>query len=329
MLGLTLLFSSLLLLACAVPYISVQNIPSLSILSLAVPVLVLINILFLFYWILRKKAISFFLLAVLLFGYFMLGTFFNFRFSEAPIAEEDLSVMSFNALGFNRYNWIDADDVDDRIIDFVAEQDPDVVCFQEFDYKQAKRFPQYPYRSVHYIFRKERRVQQAIFSKYPIVDEGSLEFPETLNNAIYVDIQFQKDTLRIYNVHLQSFKVIPSADFISSEPSKRLYKRISRSFVKQQEQAELLSVHIQSSKYRSIVCGDFNNTQFSNVYKTAKGDMKDSFLEMGADYGRTYNFRYFPLRIDFILADPSFEVMAHKNFDVQLSDHFPIMASFR
>ncbi len=325
----TLLFAILLLLACAVPHISVKNIPSLSILSLAVPLLVFINLLMLLYWLLRRKAILLVPLGVLVFGYFALGTFFNFRFSEAPISEEDLSIMSFNVLGFNRYHWIDEDDVDEKIVNFVTEQDADVVCFQEFDYKQAKRFPQYPYRFVNYIFKNEKRVQQAIFSKYPIVERGSLDFPNTLNNAVFIDILYRQDTLRIYNLHLQSFQVIPTADFITNEPSKRLYKRISRSFEKQQEQAELFNSHRDSSRHRVIVCGDFNNTQFSNVYKTIKGEMKDSFLEMGADYGRTYNFRYFPLRIDFILADPSFEVKAHKNYDVHLSDHFPIMASFR
>ena len=86
---------------------------------------------------------------------------------------------------------------------------------------------------------------------------------------------------------------------------------------------------IEATPYKKIVCGDFNNTQFSNVYKVIKGDMQDSFTEQGTGYGRTFNFRYYPVRIDFILADEAFEIMAHKNFDIKLSDHFPVMASIK
>lgn len=329
LLGLTLFFSFLLLLACGVPHISTKNIPSLSILSLTVPALVLVNIFILFFWTLKRKVILLLPLSVLIFGFFALGSFFNFRFSEAPISADDLSIMSFNVLGFNKYYWIDEEDVDEKIIDFVTHQNPDIVCFQEFDYRHRKRFPQYPYSFINSIFKDEQRVQQAIFSKFPIINKGALDFPETANNAIYADILYEKDTIRIYNLHLQSFRVIPTKEFISNEPSKKLFRRIGSSLVKQQEQAELVNNHRNKSTHRSIICGDFNNTQFSNVYKVIKGDMKDSFIEMGADYGRTYNFRYFPLRIDFILADSSFEVKSHRNFDVQLSDHFPVMASFR
>jgi endonuclease/exonuclease/phosphatase (EEP) superfamily protein YafD len=59
-----------------------------------------------------------------------------------------------------------------------------------------------------------------------------------------------------------------------------------------------------------------------------KGDLIDSFLEKGSGFGRTYNLKFLPLRIDAILASPSVEVEAHRNFDIRLSDHYPIMASF-
>ena len=54
-------------------------------------------------------------------------------------------------------------------------------------------------------------------------------------------------------------------------------------------------------------------------------DLKDTFKEQGNGFGRTYDFKFFPLRIDFILADQSFEVDSFKTFDVEYSDHYPIM----
>ena len=153
-----------------------------------------------------------------------------------------------------------------------------------------------------------------------------MDFPDTVNNAIYSDILYKNDTIRVYNVHLQSLRVRPGS--IKREAPLRLFKRLGKSFVKQQQQAEIFVSHYNATSYNKIVCGDLNNTQFSNVYRTIKGDMQDSFREKGTGYGRTYNFKYFPVRIDFILADQEFEVRSHKNYDVKLSDHFPIMASF-
>ena len=87
--------------------------------------------------------------------------------------------------------------------------------------------------------------------------------------------------------------------------------------------------HIKGSPYPVILCGDFNNTQFSNAYQIVRGDKQDTFIEEGTGYGGTLNFRGLPVRIDFILADPTFEVQSHKNYDEKYSDHFPIMASFK
>mgnify|MGYP003663557657 FL=1 len=86
-------------------------------------------------------------------------------------------------------------------------------------------------------------------------------------------------------------------------------------------------MHKQESKYKMIICGDFNNTAYSYVYRKIKGDLKDTFKKAGNGFGRTYHFKYFPIRIDFIFADESFKVNTFKTYDDHLSDHFPIMTS--
>jgi len=266
----------------------------------------------------------------LLIAFMVFGFFFKFDFTQNAIDLEDLSVMSFNTRAFNKYDWIDKPEIADDIIAFVTEQNPDIVCFQEFQRSRYKEFSQYPYRYMNYIFpEKEHHVVQAIFSKYPIVDKGSLDFPKTGNNAIYADIHYKQDTLRIYNLHLESLKLDVKKAELSNEYSGKFIERIAISFRKQRQQAQLLSIHSKSTPHKHLVMGDLNNTQFSNVYKIIKGDLTDTFQEEGSAYGRTHNFKYFPVRIDFILVDPSFEVMTHKNFDLKLSDHLPIMASIR
>ena len=80
-------------------------------------------------------------------------------------------------------------------------------------------------------------------------------------------------------------------------------------------------------KGHKIICGDMNNTAFSYVYKNISGDMNDAFVEAGKGFGQTYNYKYYPARIDYILVDDVFEVKEFKTFnEFKNSDHFPIMA---
>ncbi|MGB5458458.1 MAG: endonuclease/exonuclease/phosphatase family protein, partial [Eudoraea sp.] len=206
------------------------------------------------------------------------------------------------------------------------EQDPDIICFQEFSRQALKLLTEYEY---HYItpYGSNKSVQ-AIFSKYPIVAEGSLEFPETLNNAIYADIKYKGESIRVDNVHLQSFNVIPSR-VKSVRRVVRAYGKMSKTFVKQEEQVQIFDKHRKESPFRTIVCADFNNTPFSNVYGIAKGEMQDTFDEKGSGFGKTFDLKVVPFRIDFILADKSMKVMTHQNFELRLSDHYPVMTSIR
>lgn len=292
--------------------------------------MVLFNLLFLGYWVLKGKRQLLLSAFVLGLGYICFGNFFKFNLSEEEIKEEDLSIMSYNVRAFNKFEWIHDSSVGDQIMDLISKEEPDILCIQEFSRMRDKQLKKiYNYRfSTEYVS-KEKKAIQAIYSKFPIINKGSLDFPDSANNALFADIVVKQDTIRVYNLHLESHKIIPSVSRISNEPKGRLLRRVSKSFAKQGEQAQLVEKHLEATSYRKIVCGDLNNTQFSNVYSVVKGGMNDSFLEKGTGYGRTFNFRYYPVRIDFIFVDEAFEIMAHKNYDIKLSDHFPVMASIK
>ena len=102
-----LVFAFLLLIAGVVPYISSKTLSFLSFLSLAVPFLVVVNGLFLLYWAIRRKKQLWYSLVTLVFSYFVLGTFVKLNFSKEEILEEDLSVMTYNVRGFNKYKALD------------------------------------------------------------------------------------------------------------------------------------------------------------------------------------------------------------------------------
>ena len=145
---------------------------------------------------------------------------------------------------------------------------------------------------------------------------------------IFLKQVINKDTIRLYSVHFESLHL--DDDHFSDIHTKRFFSNISNRFSRQQEQVEILEENFKKCPYKKIVCGDFNNTAFSYLYqKISSNNLIDSFQEAGSGFGKTYDFKYFPFRIDYIFIDKSFQITGHKAFsDIRYSDHFPVMASF-
>jgi len=120
-------------------------------------------------------------------------------------------------------------------------------------------------------------------------------------------------------------KLNPAKENFGEADSEKLFKRLQNGFLQQAEQAELILAHEQQWKGKKIICGDFNNTAYSWVYKQISDNKKDAFLEAGNHTGKTFNY-IFPLRIDFILTDNTAEVNRYDTYYKNYSDHFPVLA---
>ncbi|WP_343485846.1 endonuclease/exonuclease/phosphatase family protein [Allomuricauda sp. d1] len=266
-------------------------------------------------------------------GFIFFGSFYRFGTATAGTTADDvLKVMTFNVRNFNNMRQIDKPDVDSLIMKFLERENPDIICIQEANYalKRSNVPRGYEYKYVDFVYGEPTgNVIQAIYSKYPILKIHTIDFRKSHNTAMYADILMGVDTIRLFNLHLQSFNIIPEMRTLQKEDSKKLFGRLQTAFKKQQQQTELIAKYLDSTKSPKIVVGDFNNTQFSNSYQTVKGDMADTFLEKGSGFGKTYSLFGLPMRIDYILADETFEVVSHKNYDVVLSDHYPVMATLQ
>ncbi len=233
--------------------------------------------------------------------------------------------MNYNVRLFNLYKWIDEKDVEQQIEKLIKSANPDILNIQEYHPHKNIDLSNFKYK-FEQLSGNKTKYGQAIFSNFPIVNSGSIEFPNTANNAIFADIVKGTDTVRIYNVHLQSLQINTDVENLKKEDSERLLNRVSSTFEMQQNQTELFLKHKKKCPYKLIISGDFNNTAYSYVYKQIAEDLQDTFEVAGNGFGRTYDFKFFPIRIDFILVDNSFEVNGFKNFDEKLSDHYPIIA---
>jgi endonuclease/exonuclease/phosphatase family metal-dependent hydrolase len=317
-------FAVALLLSYILPFVPPKTFSILSVLSLGVAFLIIINVLFFMYWVFRLKKQFMMSLIVLTIGYVSFGSLYKFSSSKAVEHPNNIKVMNYNVRLFNLYDWIQEKKVETKITDFIKKQSPEILCIQEY----------HPHKNINLSFFKYKFEQlsgtkmkhgQVIFSQFPIIHSGSIEFPKTSNNAIFADMVKGNDTIRVYNIHLESLRIDARTENFKKEDSERLLKRVGTTFEMQQFQTELFLKHKNECPYKMIICGDFNNTAFSYVYRKIKGDLNDTFIEAGNGFGRTYDFKFFPVRIDFILADDALVVNSFKAFDDHNSDHFPIM----
>ena len=315
----------MLLLSYVLPYVAPKTFSILSVLSLAVPILIILNILFVIYWLLKVKKQFLLSLVVLLIGFNYVGSLYKFSNSKDVADDNNLSIMNYNVRLFNLYEWIEEKNVETSIENLIKSEQPDVLSLQEYHPHKNVNLSQFKYK-FEKLEGSKVKYGQAIFSNYPIINTGSVDFPNTANNAIYADIVKNEDTVRIYNIHLQSSHINTDVENLKKEDSERLLKVLSTTFEMQQDQAEMFINHKNKCSYKTIVTGDFNNTAYSYVYRQIKGDFQDTFEVAGNGFGRTFDFKFFPTRIDFILADKSFEVNGFKCYDEKLSDHYPILA---
>lgn len=322
----------LLVLSFVLPYVPPKSYPTLSLLSLTVSPLLVVNALFALYWIVRMRRQMLLSVIVLTIAYFHFNEFVQFS-SEGDASEyhQTLKILSFNVRLFNAYEK-DGDNSEAsgkvaEIVDTILkEQQPDVLCIQEFYRKETVDFSAYPYKYVHFKD-DDAKLGHAIFSKYPIVRQGAFNFKGTYNNTLYADVVKGGDTVRVYNLHLQSLGIQPQVSYLQEGNKDRLRQRISYAFAKQQEQLSEILEHAKRSKFPVLFSGDFNNTPFSYNYKTIQEGYSDAFLERGNGLGTTFLFDSYPMRIDFIFTDSDFDVIDFETIKNSFSDHYPISAT--
>ena len=310
--------------AYLLPFMAPKVFPFLSVFTLVMPLMLILNFLFFIYWLLQTKRQMLLSGIFLLLGITFISKFYKFSSKDLPEDKADFTLMSYNVRLFNLYDWLPQRDIPQVIPAFVKEHNPDIVCLQEYNKVGDKSFSQYKHK---FIFKMDGQAGQAIYSRFPIIGKGDIQFPGSANNVVYADIKKGKDTLRVYSMHLQSIKISPDIhENFDEEKSKVIFNRISEAFKKQQLQGELVEKHKSECRYPMIICGDLNNSAFSYVYRSVKGKMNDAFEEAGKGFGKSYNYKYYPARIDYVFTDKSIEVKEYITFPEFInSDHFPVM----
>ena len=328
--------------AYAASYIdpNVSVLPAL--LGVSYPYLLIANLVFLLYWVLRWKKMAWFELAVILLGIPAFMTYYGT--AEVREADEpaDLAILSYNVRYFDFYNWSEDKNARKKLLDYLNGYKGDVICLQEFSMKfgsadekaLANRLNTYPYRYIS--------DNMGIFSRLPIVGQGRLAFPkDDSGSCLYCDLVVGNDTVRVYNVHLESYRFSTKdrafvqgigkgiKDGELSDGARGLAARFAVATRNRAKQAEQISRHLCRSPYFVILCGDFNDTPLSYTYRKMKTGLRDAFIECGRGVGNTYIGEFPSFRIDYILHSPELSAVSYFRDTVALSDHYPVRCRFR
>lgn len=118
---------------------------------------------------------------------------------------------------FDLYDWHnESKNTTQEIFEFINNENPDIICFQEFYTNNSRLTEKYIsndalndkyYSHIDYTIQNSKENYGiATYSKYPIVNKGVIQFKNSTNTSIYTDILVNKDTIRVFNNHLQSIR---------------------------------------------------------------------------------------------------------------------------
>jgi len=316
-------------------------------LGLAYPFILLLNVLFIFAWLIIDRKFAIISTLAILIGFQSFFNFFQINLSHKQ--EDSIKLMNYNVRLFDLYNWSKNKATRNKIFDLLKNEDADIYCFQEF--YQVDREGFFTTRDTMITFLRANNYREAYthklrgdqyfgvatFTSFPIVNSGIIHFDNDINNVcLYTDLKIENDTVRVYNLHIASIR-FSYADYKFVETTEvpedkneiqkgitNIYQRLADAFVKRSSQSKKVLAHIETSPYPVIVSGDFNDTPISWCYDRFSDKLIDSFKEAGNGIGNTYIGSMPSYRIDFIFHSEEFEVSNYTTLPESYSDHHPV-----
>ena len=298
----------------------------------ALPLLIIANAVFLIYWLIRLRfhwALMPLITILCCIPY--IGTIFQVGSTdEKADAKSGIKFATYNVARFSRETtgFIAQD-----ILAEMKRQKVDIVCFQEYndfsgDKKNSDSYKDY---FPHSAFGENDMV---VYSRYPIVNKKNLNFEQTNNSAMWVEVNVNDNIYRIYNVHLETTGINSTLHRAAKMANKgvevqgnalinAIYGNYTLGMIARSGQANVLAMDMRESEAPVIVCGDFNDVPYSYVYNTMLGDKIDGFKECGSGFMYTYRGDK-KVRIDYIFHDKGLEGLSYYKKELSYSDHYPV-----
>ena len=309
------------------------------------------NVGFTMLWMIMRRKFWMISIIPLVLGFMTLREHLNIRFSDNNVLTKgDIKVMTFNVRGFEPTPRANRDEFIHKSFSTIEKEHPDIVCFQEFNLpfkgkgsiETLKNILGLPYsasRNYSLVSNKISVSGVAVFSRYPIIESKSIEI-DSGYVCISTDILYHDRTIRVISIRLKSYSLYPAEKVILRAPrsfsnfDEQRIKRDSRKIAwklrwalrQHAPEARKVAEFVHASPYPVILCGDFNDTPASYVYRTISKSLEDPFPTLGSGIARTYNESKYPFRIDYILHSKQFKCLEYHIIPTKVSDHNPVTA---
>lgn len=310
-------------------------------LGLAVPVLLICNLLVALCWGFAHKRWALVPLVAFFCNWGYLTSVFQFHFSkEKTPTGKYLKIATYNVHSFGGeitgYSC-------KEIAKYMQQEQVDVLCFQEFG--DNRYFPMDSIRHAlshwqYVLIPSEDSIRGvlpiAVFSRYPLANERFITYQNSANCSMMCDVVMGTDTVRLLNNHLQTTSVSQKRkkwerELATTDDTRREVQvakdaagTLHENFMKRATQTYVISHYVHTSPHPVLVCGDFNSIPSSYTYHHLRKSLKDGFRTAGNGYMYTYRYAKRMLRIDYIFHSPSLKGIKYYSPDLDLcSDHNP------
>lgn len=344
--GFNILASVLLFCVYLAAWIPPSSFHYFAIIAIGYPFLFFVNFIFAAWWLYHRKRYFYLSAVTLLLGLNYFLNFWAWNYIKTSPSTNSIRVLSYNTHYFNSTILKETKDLQEaqlKILRTIQGQPVDILCAQEFTGKTEK----YNQKTIHFLaeemglkhYFQGGQSSLAIFSKYPILKKGVIDFKDSYNGAIYADLQYGKKTIRVYSFHLQSVKLGKDENEVFNQKNlsslnenetqtkyKRIGNKLKQAFLLREEQARFIAEHIKKCPYPVLLCGDMNDTPTSYAYNQLSDGLTDAFRAKGTGFGSTYAGILPFLRIDYIFASTQCKIQDFQVIPKTSSDHYPIYA---
>ena len=274
----------------------------------------------------------------------------SYSFGKRVDGVEGIRVMSYNVYQFNGIDGEkDGETTATKIIDFIREQSPDILCCQEFaSFKRGvhrnkcmEMFSDSIGMPYVYYNKKSNYGGNVIFSKYPIekvTTGGGFSNEELYGVLVEVDAG-KKGKFYLANVHLVSNMITRSEiDVLTSTPEnqqtldtvgKSVFRKLQKGYMRRSDEVKEMLQGIPEVDLPVILSGDFNDTPLSYTYRRIeKAGYTDAFVKVGRGIKPTFAGKLPLLRIDYFWVNDKVTPLRFNRYREKLSDHYPIILDF-
>lgn len=320
--------------------------------GLAATFIFLWNGVLLLFWTILWRVWAFIPLSVLLVGIGYAGELVQISFAkqyDVPIPRQagQLKVLTYNVHGFRQFAVPHAKNSTMGAVGrWIVEQDPDIICLQEFQYYDSREFDFFNHTLENWNYQKFSYIRNtpnhkwglAVYSRYPLINAKPIRFDYHENSSMMMDVVVGRDTISLFNCHLQTTaynSVNPNGLAALRDDAEQVIRAVGYSLNENAKirasQSDSMALLINNSTHHpKIVVGDFNAPPMSYSYNTMRGNMKDSFVDKGHGYEYTYKPLRKIFRIDYILhSRKRLEVISHESPNMPWSDHNPVISVMR